>query len=107
MESNGKAALKIGITPVDHVIFTELDGTEGVLVDLKTKNYYRLNETAMFIWRGLERHLEVEEIASDLCDRYDIAFDRSTASVERALRAFETYKLVSQADRLPTRESQK
>jgi hypothetical protein len=40
--------------PYEHVIFTDLDGLEGVLVDLNTKKYYHLNESASLIWRGLE-----------------------------------------------------
>ena len=37
--------------PQDHVIFTDLDGLEGVLVDLNTRKYYQLNETAALVWR--------------------------------------------------------
>jgi hypothetical protein len=37
--------------PHDHVVFTDFEGGEGVLVDLNTKRFYTLNETAALIWR--------------------------------------------------------
>jgi hypothetical protein len=80
--------------PCEHVVFTDLDGLEGVLVDLNTKEYYQLNETASLIWRGLEKRLPVSLIAEDMVARYDVTLERATASIETALRQFEEQKLV-------------
>ena len=44
------------LVPHEHVVFTEFDAGEGVLVDLNTKKYFRLNETALIVWRGLEKN---------------------------------------------------
>ena len=41
-------------TQSEHVVFSEFDGGESVLVDLRTKRYYQLNETATLVWRCLE-----------------------------------------------------
>ena len=49
--------------PHDHVIFTDLNGVEGVLVDLNTRQYFQLNETASLIWRGLAKGTPVADIA--------------------------------------------
>ena len=72
--------------PCEHVLFTELDGFEGILVDLNTKKYYQLNETASLIWRGLEKQLPVRLIAEDMVARYDVTLERATSSIETAVR---------------------
>lgn len=83
-------------TPHKHIIFTELDGLEGVLVDLNTKRYYQLNETASLIWRGLEKQLPVSQIATEITERYEVSHEGAVSSIERALREFQTQKLVVQ-----------
>jgi hypothetical protein len=82
--------------PYEHVVFTDLDGLEGILVDLNTKKYYQLNETASLIWRGLEKRLPLNLIATELTERYEVSFERATSSMETALRRFEEQKLVGQ-----------
>ena len=83
--------------PFEHVIFTDLDGLEGVLVDLNTKKYYQLNETASLIWRGLEKRLSVSHIARQLAENYDVTMDRAVSSIRSALGDFASHKLVTQA----------
>lgn len=95
MAGNNSAAL----SPGDHVIFTDLDGREGVLVDLNTKKYYQLNETASLIWRGLEKHFPLGQIAKEMTERYDVTLEQATASIERALRHFDAQKLLRPANR--------
>ena len=80
--------------PYEHVIFTDLDGLEGVLVDLNTKKYYQLNETASLIWRGLEKRLPVSQIAKEMTERYDVPLERAVSSIEAALRRFDGQKLL-------------
>ena len=82
--------------PYEHVVFTDLDGFEGILVDLNTKKYYQLNETATLIWRGLEKRLPVSLIANEMVERYDVTRERATSSIATALRRFEEQKLVGQ-----------
>jgi 5'(3')-deoxyribonucleotidase len=81
-------------TPCEHVIFTELDGREGVLVDLNTRKYYQLNETASFIWRRLEKRSSPQDIANELTDQYEVTLERATLSVTRALKNFRSEKLI-------------
>ena len=80
--------------PYEHVIFTDLDGLEGVLVDLNAKKYYQLNETASLIWRGLEKRLPVSHIAKEMTERYDVTLERAVSSIETALRHFDAQKLL-------------
>ena len=80
--------------PYNHVIFTDLDGVEGVLVDLNSKKYYQLNETASLIWRGLEKRLPLNDIAKEMTEHYEVSLERAKSSVETALRTFEAQKLL-------------
>ena len=95
MSANGsESRIAASPLPYDHVIFTELDGLEGVLVDLNTKKYYQLNETASFIWRGLEKQLPVDRIANEMTERYDVNTEAALSSIQRALSHFASLKLV-------------
>ena len=79
----------------DHIVFTELDGKEGVLVDLNAKRYYTLNETACRVWRSLEARRTAQEIVSELTDFYDVTPEHAAASVERLIGDLTTRKLLS------------
>ena len=80
--------------PHQHVIFTDLDGAEGVLVDLNTKQYFRLNETASLIWRGLAKGTPVADIARELTEVYDVTLDHAQASVEASVARFVAHRLL-------------
>lgn len=79
----------------DHVVFTELDAKEGVLVDLNAKRYYTLNETACRVWRSLERRRTAQEIVSELTDVYDVTPEHAAASIERLFGDLKTRKLLT------------
>lgn len=83
------------LIPGKHVVVTDFDGGEGILVDLNTKKYFQLNETAMLVWKGLEQGKTVGEIANDFTNNYEIALDKAISSVERILDSFQSYKLLS------------
>jgi hypothetical protein len=77
-----------GLVPQEHVVFTEFDGGEGVLVDLNTKKYFQLNETAVVVWRGLEDRLSLEEIIGRITSAYEVDDEHAAESVRRALENF-------------------
>jgi hypothetical protein len=79
---------------LEHVVSTGFEGGEGVLVDLNTKKYYQLNETAMLVWRGLEQGSGLEEIVEAMTAEYDVSRERARESVARILKNFQTLKLV-------------
>jgi len=74
-------------------VATGFDDGEGVLVDLDKKRYYRLNETAMLVWRSLEENAPFEAIVKQMTDAYDVGVEQATASVRRILGELESYKL--------------
>jgi hypothetical protein len=81
--------------PHDHVIFTDLDGVEGVLVDLNTKQYFQLNETASLIWRGLATGTPAVDIARQLTDLYDVTIEHAQSSVDAAIGRFDAHHLLT------------
>jgi hypothetical protein len=83
------------LNPGKHVVVTDFDGGEGILVDLNTKKYYQLNETAMIVWKGLEKGKTTSEIAADITSDYEVALDKARSSVERIVDNFQTYKLLT------------
>ena len=83
------------LMPGKHVVVTDFDGGEGILVDLNTKKYFQLNETAMVVWKVLEQGKTVGEIVNDITAKYEVALENATHSVERILDNFQTYKLLS------------
>jgi len=83
--------------PHNHVIFTDLNGAEGVLVDLNTKQYFQLNATASLIWRGLARGASVTDIARELTEVYDVTLDHAQSSVETAVARFSAHRLLDSA----------
>lgn len=76
------------LVPQEHVVFTEFDAGEGVLVDLNTKKYFQLNETAVVVWRGLEDGLAFEDIVGRITSLYEVEDARAEESVRKALENF-------------------
>lgn len=85
---------RTNLIPGKHVVATDFDGGEGILVDLNTKKYYQLNETAMVVWKGLENGKTMNEIVADITASYEVAPDQATLSVQRIVDNFQSYKLV-------------
>ena len=84
------------LVPHEHVVFTEFDAGEGVLVDLNTKKYFQLNETALIVWRGLERDQAMGEIVEEITAAYDVTPEHAAESVRKLLENLRAFKLVRQ-----------
>ena len=78
----------------EHVVCTEFDGGEGVLVDLNTRRYYQLNETGMLIWRTLEKGGDTSEIVAEMVSSYSVTPEHAAQSVEKLLQTLLSYKLI-------------
>jgi len=55
------------------VIYADLDAQEGVVLNLDTKYYYRLNETGQIVWQAIAAGKKEEDIAVDLSRAYEIS----------------------------------
>jgi hypothetical protein len=82
------------LEPHEHVVFTEFDEGEGILVDLNTKKYFQLNETAVIVWRGLEKKQPIGEIVAEIVKTYEITDAHATESVRKLLDNLRAFKLV-------------
>jgi hypothetical protein len=84
--------------PLQHIVATQLGDGEGVLVDLNTKQYYQLNETAMLIWRALESGHPLDQIVAEIMTVFRVDNEHAAASAERLLNQFHERKLVRSAE---------
>lgn len=66
------------------VLTAHLEG-EAVLLHLKTKRYFRLNETGAVVWKGLEGGLSLGAIVAQLVKDFDVDAVTARAEVERVL----------------------
>ena len=78
-----------------HVVLTEFENGEGILVDLKTKRYYQLNETALVIWKELEKSRSLDEIAGAVVATYEVTTVKARQCVENLVKNLGEYKLIS------------
>lgn len=62
------------------IVYADLDDTEGVLLNVETKRYYKLNETAQVIWRSIQKNKTPADIITELTQTFDI--DSQTASTD-------------------------
>jgi hypothetical protein len=82
------------LVPGKHVVVTDFDGGEGIMVDLNTKKYFQLNETAMLVWKGLESGKSIEQIVGDVTLTYEVEPEHAARSVRRVVENFQSYKLL-------------
>lgn len=75
------------------IVATIFDDGDGVLVDLETKRYYQLNETAMIVWDGLENGSTVADIADQFTSKFEVDQEHAVNSVERILMKFRSLNL--------------
>ena len=80
--------------PQEHIVSTDFDGGEGVLVDLNSKRYYQLNESAMLVWRCIERKLSTDEIVGEMTRVFDVTPEHAARSLEQLLHSLHSHKLI-------------
>lgn len=83
--------------PQAHIVVTEFEGGESVLVDLDTKRYYQLNETATLIWQALADGRSKADIVGSLTSVYDATEEEAEKNVDRILEQLKVQRLVASA----------
>ena len=71
--------------PNPHVVSTQLDDTESVLLHLKTRRYYSLNDTGSRIWALVEEGLDAHAIAATLTREWDVEAEEAKRHVQAFL----------------------
>ena len=77
-----------------NVIYADLDPKEGVVLNLKTKNYYRLNETGQIVWQGLAAKRSIDAIANSISETYEISPEAARTDVERLFEELKNEALI-------------
>ena len=80
--------------PHGHIVSTEFEGGEGVLVDLNSKQYYQLNETAMLVWRCLENGQSFEDIVAEMTKVYDVQPELAATKIQKVVGDFQSRNLL-------------
>lgn len=80
--------------PRKQIISTLLEDGDGVLVDLHTKRYYQLNESAMIVWSALEKGYAIKEIVGEITSTFEVSPEHAVESVERILGDFQANNLL-------------
>jgi hypothetical protein len=80
--------------PRKQIVSTLFDDGDGVLVDLATRRYYQLNESAMIVWTGLEEGQAIPEIVNEITFKFEVSAEHAVESVKRILRDFEANNLL-------------
>ena len=57
----------------------------AVVLHMRTKRYYSLNETGTFVWRRLEGGIARAEIVAQVVDEYDVGIAEAEIAVARLL----------------------
>ncbi len=76
------------------VVATDFEGKDAVVLNLATKKYYTLNETATAIWSGIEGKLAVTGLIELLVSRYEVTPEKAKTSVLETLGRLEAQQLV-------------
>lgn len=87
---------RVPVMPAPHVLAAHL-GDESVLLDLDTKHYFRLNETAAAIWRALEHTPSVEGVVRMLIQEFEVTESEARASLDSLLEDLHAKGLVEAA----------
>lgn len=68
------------------VVLASIEGDHSILLDLDARRYYRLNDTAAFIWHRLEASQTFDEIVESLLSEFDTSRERAESNLREFLR---------------------
>lgn len=77
------------------VIFTQLDKDDGILLNLNTKNYYSLNETACIILKSIKNGESRQELIRRLTNRFDVPIKKVRKDLKNTIRYFRKEKIIT------------
>ena len=67
---------------VAEIVLTPLADGEGVLLDVDSARYIRLNKTAVVIWTGIEKGEPIKAISRALSERFDVTEERADETMQ-------------------------
>jgi hypothetical protein len=70
------------LVPVAEIVLTPLADGEGVLLDVDSARYIRLNKTALVIWTAIERGEPIKAISRALLERFDVNEEQADETLQ-------------------------
>ena len=70
----------------------------AVVLHMRTKRYYSLNDTGAFVWHRLEDGVARAEIVARIVDEYDVGVAEAEVAVARLLDELVQESLISVAE---------
>lgn len=80
----------------ENVVNTTLGDEESVLLDLKTRRYYSLNETGTRIWEQLAGGASISEIIEQITSKYDVSPEDARHHVEVLISELAAERLIEE-----------
>jgi hypothetical protein len=80
-----------------------LDG-EVVVLDHDNEKIHQLNATASFVWTRLGGTLDLQAIADELTEQFDVSNHKALGDIRRIVRDFENLKLVMSGSEFDSRD---
>ena len=79
------------------VLWRELDG-EAILLDPQEGCSYNLNKVGTLIWKLLDGTRGIEEIATTLCEAYEVEYPQALHDIEQLVNELHAHKLLIESE---------
>ena len=86
-----------GWVAADNVVTADL-GDGLALLDLRTNQYFSLNDVGAFVWQELQTPKRREEIVDAVTERYEVSAADCAPDIDALLEEFRDAALVEQRD---------
>lgn len=80
------------------ILSTRLDDEESVLLNIRTRKYFTINETGSLIWDCLEDGKSFDEMVVAVTSAFDIESEAAAMHVERFLGKLEQGGIIRRTD---------
>ncbi len=94
-KQNLKGGLVISID-TQNALYANLDAHEGVLLNLCSKRYFKLNETSQIIWQMLCDGSAIDDIAIHITQSFDVSHDQALRDVLDFVELLKTESFIIQ-----------
>ncbi len=84
----------------EHVLFRELDG-EAVLLDLKSQQYFGLNEIGTRVWTALQQGEELSALVEEIVGSYDAQAEQVRVDIDQLINELQSANLIVVNDNAP------
>ncbi len=78
----------------EDIIVTDLDNNEAILLDMRNKRYYSLNETGLVIFKGIEANLSQDKIIETIMTVYEVDKEKADSSVNGIIQKLLSLNIV-------------